>query len=489
MSGVLRRGVCVIGMAASVLILFELRQLPGAWNWLSLRTVAACGTALFAMVCAVLLFAGPGWLAPLTVLGRRIHEAAARSPDDSVRVGWALTGFAGVVFVVLSFWQRPLQTVDVASDQLAFVATAQDVHQTGGALSLLAQLWSGEYREANRHPLFIALLALHPTRAFGQSVAGFFGLLTVLTVAVRGRQIAGFVVSGVAALLLATNGAFVELSNQSVCESLLCWLVTLVWLVLLKWQNQTRMDDAPVARQEPFFATDKAARDRGLRFFVVLAGSLLGLAWLTKGTALPVLVATLVWLAVAARRGGRWIAGPLLLAGFLVVASPLIARNVFVWGSPFYNVNSWLMFEDSFSDPVKLAEEKSLSVAAQAYWQSHSVMSIGQRMVRGSLWELFILLRTLGPVGLGDARVLPGAMFAVLAVIGMIGRPRAEVGLLVFWLVFSLPLFAWYVPIAAGDRFVMPFAIPLLMYAARGGVLLWPIKGGQRAASVGARQA
>ena len=62
---------------------------------------------------------------------------------------------------------------------------------------------------------------------------------------------------------------------------------------------------------------------------------------------------------------------------------------------------------------------------------------------------------------------------------------RRRAGLLVvIWLVLFLVMFAWYVPIAAGDRFVLPVIVPLLAYAAAGGARLVSCAVGDRRFSV-----
>ena len=74
----------------------------------------------------------------------------------------------------------------------------------------------------------------------------------------------------------------------------------------------------------------------------------------------------------------------------------------------------------------------------------------------------------LGPAPLDEARVMPGLVLLGFAVIGVcvIREPRAR--LLMIWCVVCLLMFAWYVPVAAGERFPFPLLVPLLMYASIG---------------------
>src|SRR5690606_28434417 len=73
---------------------------------------------------------------------------------------------------------------------------------------------------------------------------------------------------------------------------------------------------------------------------------------------------------------------------------------------------------------------------------------------------------------LDDARVLFGLPLALCAVVAVVAHPRREHGLLAAWLAVCLPLFAWYIPVAAGERFPLPLLAPLLMLAADGIVRL-----------------
>lgn len=52
--------------------------------------------------------------------------------------------------------------------------------------------------------------------------------------------------------------------------------------------------------------------------------------------------------------------------------------------------------------------------------------------------------------------------------IGMCVICDPRVRLLMIWCVVSVLMFAWYVPVAAGERFPFPLLVPLLMYAAIG---------------------
>jgi len=156
-------------------------------------------------------------------------------------------------------------------------------------------------------------------------------------------------------------------------------------------------------------------------------------------------------------------------------------RNVVRYGSPFYNVNSWLLFVDEYSDPVAFTESSTIGEAATEYLASHSIGDILKREATGLFWDTYILVRSLGPPHPDDdRRVVPGAMIALLAILGWLVSRGEEKWLLLIWLAICLPLFAWYVPVAAGERFVLPLLVPILCYAAEGPVHLAGKIAGQR---------
>ena len=135
-----------------------------------------------------------------------------------------------------------------------------------------------------------------------------------------------------------------------------------------------------------------------------MCGITLAILWLTKGTGLLLTAGCGVWLVgrewLAMRKLQRhpdvkvgnaeeppssqrwlsfhrgWIAAVVFTSTWLIVASPLISRNMIRYGQPFYNVNSWLLFVDEFEDPVALAESQTTGEAAAAYLETHPWTSI-----------------------------------------------------------------------------------------------------------------
>jgi len=237
------------------------------------------------------------------------------------------------------------------------------------------------------------------------------------------------------------------------------------------------------------------------------AGCCWGMLYLTKGTGLLWLVGYCGWLVItpthdrdcedlkrrdATPPRGRLnrivVSLMLVAAGWVLVVSPLLVRNRLRFGSFTYNVNSWLLFVDEFQDPEALAGAMTLGEAAWQYWQSHTLFQIVERGAMGLVWVTFILGRGLGPVPLGESRILFGVPFLVLALIGLMSERRVNPMLLPIWLAVCLPVFGWYVPVAAGERFVLPLVPPLLVLASNGVVRLahlWQIERASRQIAIG----
>jgi 4-amino-4-deoxy-L-arabinose transferase-like glycosyltransferase len=187
-------------------------------------------------------------------------------------------GFALIVARLLSIPQNPWD-----DDQGAFLITAREIHEHGGIAWLWRTLWSGEFPEANRHPLYLALLSLWPTVSGGQILSAVLGTVTLAVLTASTSRRCGRLTAGAFCVLLGTNGAFCLFSTRVVCEVLLVLFVGLAWLIHLPHSG--------------------APNDRALSPARCAAGgALLGLAWLSKGTGLVLFAGYLLWIAIA----GLW---------------------------------------------------------------------------------------------------------------------------------------------------------------------------------------
>lgn len=415
----------------------------------SLRSAAASATALASLTVLCLSLAPASLVDPLL---RHLNLLGRSAPFHAPRAGvfLLLTGWTSYLFLLGQYLSTPDDPA--IGDQGAYLETAKWIAAHGGLEALPGHMLSGEYEEANRHPLYIALLSMRPGFPWGRGISAAFGIFTLAVLGVFLTRRHGLFSAGIATVLLGTNKLFLLSTSRMVCEGLLALLCLWLWWWTL-----------PVPAQN---VSPSSAARRGLKL-----GVLSGLVWLTKGTGLPMLGATTLWwlLGCGLNARQRVIGALLLVMGFLATGSLLIARNMQRFGEPFYNVNTLLLFADDFSELEPMLNERVTSrEAATRYLAAHSPRQLVARAASGTMWEGFILLRSLGPAPLGDARVLFGLVLGLLAIGSLLLRPELRGSVLPWWLVALLPMFAWYVPIAAGDRFVVPLLPGLVVAAAVG---------------------
>jgi hypothetical protein len=454
---------------------------------MTLVSAVTVGAAL-----AVLAVAPARWWSGLIEMLKRF---AGKIPTGPLPTGGAasrlLFAAGAVTFLLMAVHFVRLQQSYSDDDQAAYLSTAGEIHDSGGIPALVAQMFRGDYEEANRHPLYIALLSFRPTFEGGKVLSASIGavslgLLTWLAVLRFGAPVAA-----VFCILLATNFAFCRLSSMVVCEGLMLLFGGVIWLFSIP--------------RGPRNATETQSQDvcRPGAIHPLCVGALLALAYLSKGTGIVLLVGYLVWYFLpgnaSSKRGAERVpllprlaarGRPLvlLLLAWVLVASPLLVRNVRRYGRPLFNVNSYLLFVDAYQDPVRLHEETTLADAASRYFQTHSPGDILWRELRGLAWEIFIFCRSLGPTPLDDSRILFGIPLCLLAAIGAFTVHRRALALYAVWLLLYVVLLAWYVPIAAGERFLMPLLAPTLTLASIGIVRSgqWLGNGARRMPTVGA---
>ncbi len=390
------------------------------------------------------------------------------------RAGVALILFGVLLFAVNTYWVSQHQDTPDDDDQAAFLRDAREIHDHGGWTGLWRDLWSGRFEEANRHPLLPALLSLNPTLPFGRGVTGLLALLSMGVVLPLVWRRMGPLTAGVLAVLLGTNGAWLYHAPRVVCESLLTGLAGGAWLAMMSSHR-----DTPTLTPHPSSLDPERA---------ILIGALLGLTYLTKGTGLLLLAgATLAsgilgaWHRNERRRGT--VSTIALVLAFLITASPLLVRNQIRFGSATYNVNSYLLWVDAFESPNAMAERMTVQEARTEYLATHSATDLIQREATGLAWEAFIGLRTLGPAPWSDARVLLGLPLFALGLLGLCHTPKLPALVLISWTGIVWVMMAWYVPIAAGDRFMMPLLIPWLALSANGLVRVLSLTSDPRTAS------
>ena len=161
-----------------------------------------------------------------------------------------------------------------------------------------------------------------------------------------------------------------------------------------------------------------------------------------------------------------------VIGGWLITAHPLLVRNTVVYGSPTFNVNSYFLYMDEFpTEPeiqATLSASDSLAEVRREFLKRHSISDLIQREIKGIGWETFIFTRSLGPSPLGESRVLAGVFILLLMVLAVLHLERSMQIFVLSLITASILVFAWYVPIAAGERFTAPILPLMMIYAGMG---------------------
>ncbi len=391
-----------------------------------------------------------------------VSSLGAPESSEAPMRRWVLIGF--ILILVLfgagtyseSLWLPPIDD----SDEMAYLGEASWIAEHGGAALLIIRCYEGEYPYDNRHPLTAwwvspwaaqSLRAVRPMRAAKVLLA--VGALA-LTFALCRRMMSPVAALAVMALLAASQNWYMK--SRVVCAE-----PTIYAFFFLAWALIAGL-----------------LVPRGRWFW---AGAAVALAWLTKGTALILLaalpLAAILFVALQARHTGwqtvsLWRPVALLLAGFLVVASPLLVRNVVRFGNPFYNRNSALMWaDDDGAQHMTPEQSRENPLTPMAYLKRHSAGDIVERMSFGLRKQVPRLLGSLAVAP--DFGVLPrvlslmlSAAIVLLGLWGAATRWKTWAGLFTLVLVaLTLLLFAWHSPITYASRFAATLA-PVLAAAA-----------------------
>jgi hypothetical protein len=443
----LAAGFGALALAGAVGLAARGSDTAGFWLHHSAATFTATALAAAVGLLGILSAFAPArrWLAV-----RRFAEELRR-PRPPARYTRSQLGFIGaavVCHVVCGVFLARANAVprDDQADYLLVALKATEFHD--GPVWMWAALYGGEFREDNRHPLYVALLAVNRTFVFGKLLSLAFGSATVWLLGFSVAQRFGGSAGALAAWLLALNAAWWEASSLVACETLLTLLVFVAWL---------RLADGRVS--PPW---DAAA-----------GGAWFALAYLTKASAAFLFFIWIVGLWLQPSRRNLAI-GVLAIGAFVAVASPLLTRNLRVFGNPLHSFNNKLLFAESYEAGVAEPDLGTLG-NWRRFRSRHSWNEIvGERLLGGVAWEGFVLLRALGLGPLGSGRAVLGAAILALACVGWwshAGRrlaPAFTMSSLVWFVVF----FGWYQPIASGDRFLLPLAPPLLAAAAVGAIAL-----------------
>jgi Dolichyl-phosphate-mannose-protein mannosyltransferase len=331
----------------------------------------------------------------------------------------------------------------VTTDTKYFLGEAIDIAAQGGPGGLLARCFRGTWAEDNRHPLYLGMLApfAEPSNRFLESarLVSMSGAILTLLVCLRAcRRRGGETAAICGGVLLVTNGAFLEQAVTVGCES--WWTAFAVGALDLATRDEAR---------------SRLGTWPGF-------GALLGLAYLTKGTTVVLLLASVVWL--FAREGRRaW--RPLVAActAFVLVASPLLVRNQLRFGDPFWNIASrrvfWLDHWGQFFDDPKAMHE----AGALHYLKTHSLPEIASRLGLGMVKVAVHALEACSPLVPRAAFGVPVLAILVLGIATLPDRRTRSflIGFCTLWILS----FAWYAQITSDRRFLavlLPMSVPVI---------------------------
>lgn len=323
-------------------------------------------------------------------------------------------------------------------DEVAYLDQARAFRALGGPVAVAACHLKGECREANRHPLY-AMLAAPLTR----DEPADFARLKLLTLACAwALTLAAFALGArrggpglglVLAALVGLSPSLAYLSSRVLADVLfaLLYLAALELLLERRWLGY---------------------------------GAVCGLAWLSKGTGHLLLIPGAL-LALRERRG-RELA--LALAAFALVAAFLLARNLVLWGAPFYNINTdYLWFDDWPAVWRALDTPAWKDHGPAAYFKSHSLGQVLGRLLSGAAGAAGELVDAAGVGFPGKlANRASGALVLAAGAYGLARKPRALAVVLVpLALVFAALSFGRQIT-ATGTRLFFPLALSVMPWAA-----------------------
>ncbi len=340
-------------------------------------------------------------------------------------------------------------------DDVGFLDLANQAHEIGGPFALLKALFTGSWLEDNRNPLYVGVLSLVAGRDHGfhlrarilNLLLGVAALLAWWRVA---RRRSGPKAALIVAAFLALSECFIDYSGRESCEPLLLLLWALATSAILDGFEDPRR--------------------------WVWAGVFAGLAQLDKGSG--IFLVFCFGTALLVERGPKAVFDPWawgMGAGFLAAASPLLVRNVLVYGSPLHHWNNRLLWIDRLPDYAEIYAPGALSRLPHGLgdWLQHTtwhqiwfgrlVMGVGETAVHLGDSLSFVAPTPLGPVHIPGV-VLGFALFLV-ALQRLYKRPGSfdrtfllvEAALFVaFFVVFS----------AAGgsSRYVFPMTLSLFVF-------------------------
>lgn len=340
-------------------------------------------------------------------------------------------------------------------DDVGFLDLANQARELGGPVALLKALFTGSWLEDNRNPLYVGVLSLVAGRDHGfhlraRVLTVLLGVVALLAWWRVVRRRSGPGAALIAAAFLAVSECFIDYSGRESCEPLLLLLWALATSAILEGFESPRR--------------------------WVWAGVFAGLAQLDKGSGIFLVFCFATALLV--ERGARAVRDPWAWAmglGFLAAASPLLARNLLVYGSPLHHWNTRLLWIDRLPDYAEIYAPGALDRLPHGLhdWLQHTtwhqiwfgrlVMGVAETAVHLGDSLSFVAPSPLGPVHIPG--VVLGFGLFVVALRRLYGRPASFER--TFFLVQAALFVAFFVVFSAAggsSRYVFPMTLGLLAF-------------------------
>ncbi|MGZ6125597.1 MAG: glycosyltransferase family 39 protein [Myxococcales bacterium] len=346
---------------------------------------------------------------------------------------------------------RAWDHADPYYDDVAYLARGNEAREAGGPVGVFKGLLAGTWRDDNRHPLYEMVLSTVAGRDRGyharaRMVTVGLGLLALLGWWRVVRKRLGPEPALVVAAFLAVSECFIDYSGRESCEPL---------LLLFTGLALGAMVDG-VTKPHRWLA----------------AGAWSALAYLDKGTGFFLVpcfaIALLFWRGPRALRD-PWAWGMGL--AFVAVSSPLLWRNVRVYGSPLHQYNSELLWMDRMDDfaeifaPGVLDQPRSFSTwAARTSWHEiwfdRFAMGTGETVIHIGDSLSFLAPTPLGAVHI-PGLVLGFVLFLVALRLLYKAPPSFGRTLLLVQAGFFTLFFITFTSAGGSSRYVFPMTLPL----------------------------
>jgi len=342
--------------------------------------------------------------------------------------------------------------------------TSSDSGDQGAFLKLGMAIREGRaLTDGNRHPLFPLLIAPFAVRDWPYFTTAKLlslgaGGLALFAIYFLGGRLYGRRAALLTLALLNLNRELLDQTPQVLCEALLVLTFFTAWYAMVR------------ALERPASVKTGA-----------VAGVLVGLAYLTKGTgqlltAAFLLTALFLYQAQVVRQPGVWA----FLGGYVLIVSPLLVYNTARYSNPFYNFNTthaiWLDdWEERYAASTELP-------TVLDYLRTHSLGQIVTRQGRGMIAILPVMAECLlpGPRERLLALLREGWLWPILAgTVVALALTRRDVSAYLrahrhrtlataIMVGMFYPIYAWFAPVSLVVRYSLPLVPILYLMASRG---------------------